>query len=130
MELQLNTGEYHTVTPDDIAEHTALYPAIDVVQELRNMAGWLVANPAKRKTARGIKRFINSWLCRAQDKGGSSGFIKPPTLVNQIAVIDHWVGVDPDVSLADIAQYKLDKYGGCIYQGKTYTSLKDIVSQS
>lgn len=32
------------------------------------MKGWLNANPTKRKTKRGIKRFINSWLSREQDK--------------------------------------------------------------
>ena len=26
----------------------------------------------KRKTSKGIKRFVNSWLSRAQDRGGSS----------------------------------------------------------
>lgn len=126
MELQLNTGDYHTVSAEDIAEYTKLYPAIDVVQEVRNMTGWLLANPTKRKTKRGITRFINSWLCRAQDKGGSSQFIKQPTQVNQIAVIDHWIGVDPDVSLASIAQYKLNQYGGFIYQGVTHTSIDTL----
>ena len=126
MELQLNTGDFHTVTTDDIEQYTKLYPAIDVVQEVRNMTGWLAANPTKRKTARGIKRFINSWLCRAQDKGGSSQYVKQPTQVNQIAVIDHWVGVDPDVSLVSIAQYKLDQYGGFIFNGVTHTSLDTL----
>ena len=32
------------------------------------MKGWLNSNPTKRKTRRGIKRFINSWLAREQDK--------------------------------------------------------------
>lgn len=45
-----------------------LYPAVDVEQEFRNMRGWLDSNPTKRKTARGIKRFITGWLSREQDK--------------------------------------------------------------
>lgn len=32
------------------------------------MYGWLDSNPRNRKTARGIKRFITSWLGRAQDR--------------------------------------------------------------
>lgn len=32
------------------------------------MKGWLNANPARRKTKRGAKRFINSWLARAFDR--------------------------------------------------------------
>lgn len=40
------------------------------MQELRKMRGWLDANPTKRKTSRGIRRFVNSWLSRSQDEGG------------------------------------------------------------
>lgn len=35
------------------------------------MRGWLLSNPNKRKTRRGIEKFINGWLSREQDKGGS-----------------------------------------------------------
>lgn len=45
-----------------------LYPAVDVEQEFRKMYGWLDSNPKNRKTSRGIKRFITSWLGRAQDR--------------------------------------------------------------
>jgi len=60
--------------PDDadIINWVKLYPAVEVYQELNAMEGWLDANPTKRKTVRGMKRFVNSWLSRAQDKGGSS----------------------------------------------------------
>jgi hypothetical protein len=68
--LPLNSGE-HPVTGDDIKQAIGLYPSIDVVQEFRAMYAWLDANKAKRKTKTGIKRFINSWLARAHDKGGS-----------------------------------------------------------
>ena len=68
--LPLNSGE-HPVTGDDIKQAMGLFPSIDVVQEFRAMYAWLDANKTKRKTKAGIKRFINSWLSRAQDKGGS-----------------------------------------------------------
>ena len=48
-----------------------MYPAVDVIQQLRNMRGWLDANPAKRKTKRGINAFIVRWLAKEQDKGGT-----------------------------------------------------------
>lgn len=48
-----------------------MYPAVDIIQELRKMVGWLDSNPTKRKTKRGISRFINNWLASAQDKGGN-----------------------------------------------------------
>lgn len=68
--LPLNSGE-HPVTGDEIKEMMGIYQDIDVVQELRAMYAWLDANTAKRKTKTGIKRFINSWLSRAQNNGGS-----------------------------------------------------------
>lgn len=46
------------------------YPAVDVEQEIRNMAAWADANPVKRKTRKGVVRFITNWLSREQDKGG------------------------------------------------------------
>lgn len=46
-----------------------LYPAVNLKSEVSKMIGWLDANPTKRKTARGIIRFMNNWLSRAQDSG-------------------------------------------------------------
>lgn len=68
--LILNTGEEYPVTQDFVEQMQALYPAVDVMQELRAMKAWCISNPKKRKTARGIKAFINGWLCKEQDKGG------------------------------------------------------------
>lgn len=66
-------GETYTVTDADLAEYTATYPAVDVAQALRSMLGWLRANPRKRKTQRGMPRFINTWLSREQNRGGTHG---------------------------------------------------------
>ena len=56
----------------DIDSWAELYPAVNVIQELRKMKGWINSNPKKRKTEGGIKRFVNSWLAREQDRGGTS----------------------------------------------------------
>lgn len=70
VELPLNkSGEYHAVTEQDVNELSGLYPAVDVRQQLRAMLGWLNANPARRKTRQGIKNFINTWMCKQQDRG-------------------------------------------------------------
>lgn len=68
--LPLNDGNQYLVLKTDVYTWEELYPAVNVQQELRNMKGWLIANKAKRKTRRGIPRFINSWLKKEQDKGG------------------------------------------------------------
>lgn len=65
----------HSIMKSDVESWAELYPAVDVEQELRNMKGWLNANPKKRKTKSGIPRFINAWLSKEQDKGGSIGSI-------------------------------------------------------
>lgn len=70
--LPLNDGSLHGITQADVDGYSKLYPAVDVPQEIRKMIGWLNANPAKRKTRRGIKNFVNSWLSREQDKGGKN----------------------------------------------------------
>ena len=67
--LPLNTGEEYPVFQCDIDEFAELYPAVDVLQAMRGMRGWLNTNPARRKTKRGIRRFINSWIAREQDRG-------------------------------------------------------------
>lgn len=53
------------------AEYIRLYPNVDVKQQFNEMRGWCLSNPAKRKTPRGIKRFVNGWLSREQDRGGA-----------------------------------------------------------
>lgn len=71
--LPLNDKSLYDVPMGKIALWRETYPAVDVEQELRRMIAWLEANPSKRKTRRGIERFINSWLARTQDSGGSKG---------------------------------------------------------
>ena len=51
-----------------LRDGTALYPHLDVEQQFRNMIGWLSVSPERRKTRRGIGRFIASWLSRRADK--------------------------------------------------------------
>ena len=69
--LPLNDKTEHYVYQADINKWQELYPVVDILQELKKMKGWLDSNPAKKKTKNGIARFINSWLSRVQDKGGS-----------------------------------------------------------
>ena len=67
IKLPLNDQTDHPVYQSDIDYYRELYPAVDVLAELRKMVGWCDANPKRRKTKAGIKRFINSWLSKAQD---------------------------------------------------------------
>ncbi len=68
--LPLSDKTDYNVPLSKIQKWTEAYPAVDVKQELRKMVVWLVANPQRKKTRRGVDRFINSWLSREQDRGG------------------------------------------------------------
>lgn len=69
--IKLNTGDTWEPSEDDLALWLKTYPAVNVSQELMQMGAWCDANPTRRKTKSGVKRFVTSWLSRAQDKGGS-----------------------------------------------------------
>lgn len=68
-QIPLNDGTEWQCTVDEYEEFKRLYPSVDIVQEFRNMRGWCMSNPTKRKTRRGIKKFVNGWLSRQQDSG-------------------------------------------------------------
>lgn len=71
--ITLNDKTEYPITEADVAGWKDLYPAVDIMHELRKMKGWADANPTKRKTKNGIKRFINSWLSKEQDKFHPTG---------------------------------------------------------
>ena len=128
MEMLLNDNTTYQVSEEDIEKWRELYPAVTIENELRGMVGWLDANPKKRKTRKGIKRFINSWLMRAQDAGGRSPYSTPkqtignrpnaklksgPTPTKQMSAEDElcdisWVKADRKPAIRALF---LEKYG-------------------
>lgn len=66
--LTLNDKTEYEIMPSQVEEWSSLYPAVNVMQELRKMKGWMEANPKKRKTRSGILRCVTGWLSREQDK--------------------------------------------------------------
>lgn len=52
-----------------VAEWVALFPGLDVHGESRKALAWMHANTGRRKTAKGMPRFLVSWLSRAVDSG-------------------------------------------------------------
>lgn len=73
----LNTGQEWRPTVEEYERYKRLYPAVDIVQAFRDMSGWCDANKSKRKTAAGVKRFVNSWLSRDQDSASRRGYTGP-----------------------------------------------------
>lgn len=79
VQLLLNDKTLFDIFDEDITHWQKLYPAVNVAQELNSMVAWCEANPKKRKTRAGIKRFIVSWLAKKQDRGG--GYLSVGTTV-------------------------------------------------
>lgn len=78
--ILLNDKSEYPIYQSMIDEWIEIYPNVDIIQELRKMKGWANANPTKRKTKRGILRFINSWLSREQDKPSNKSNFKKNTI--------------------------------------------------
>ena len=51
---------------------------INVRRELQRAAQWLRDNPTRKKTAKGMPRFLGAWLGRAVDSGRSAGRDRAP----------------------------------------------------
>jgi hypothetical protein len=90
IELPLNDKSLYSITQTDINEWQELYPNVNILQELRKMKGWCDSNPAKRKTSRGIKRFITSWLAREQDKGGAKIYGEKNNEIESTSSVKLW----------------------------------------
>lgn len=90
--LPLNDGSDYPIFETQVREWEELYPSVDIMQQLRNMKGWLSGNKTRRKTKRGILKFITGWLAREQDRGGhysGNGFsetLKPKKTFEEIAM--------------------------------------------
>ena len=57
------------VSQADIDGWAEAFPGVDVRQQLAAMRQWLLANPTRRKTKRGMRKFVVSWLDRRQNAG-------------------------------------------------------------
>jgi len=71
------------LTQSQVDEWIALYAGVDVLAECRKALGWLNARTMK-KTARGMPRFLTSWLSRASDRP-RSGFQPPQNSLGILA---------------------------------------------
>lgn len=66
--LILKDGTNYEPPASQIIKWHELYPNVDITAELKAMIGWLDANPAKRKTKTGIRRFCNAWLSNSNNQ--------------------------------------------------------------
>ncbi|GEM_PF-2381097 len=64
-------GKQKTWSLDDaeLATLEALYPELDVIEMARKAQRWLEANPTRKKTHRGTRRFLHTWIAKDVDAG-------------------------------------------------------------
>jgi hypothetical protein len=62
---------YIGITQSDVNKWQDVFPAVNIIPELKRIALWCEDNPTKKKTRRGANRFISAWLERKQNQGGA-----------------------------------------------------------
>jgi len=60
------------LTDAQVAAWQGLFPHLDVLGECRAALAWLLANPSRHKTARGMPAFLVAWFGRSNDRRGSA----------------------------------------------------------
>lgn len=65
IEIPLKDNSTFGVTEDHLNELKESFPSRDHITELRKMRQWCIDSPTRRKTKRGVRRFISGWLNRA-----------------------------------------------------------------
>ncbi len=71
----LRSGKSWQLPIGKLEEYRRAYSGIDIESELQKAGQWLIDNPAKRKTAGGMPKFLNGWLGRAKPQGDNGGLI-------------------------------------------------------
>ncbi len=92
--MKTKDGEEWEASDEDVLAWQQAYKEIDVFVEIDAMACWLDANPSKRKTKRGMKRFVNAWLNRANKKGGSPQQYRELVVEGEPMPLKKWSMID------------------------------------
>ena len=71
--LILNDNSEWIPSRDDLEGWQQLYTGVDVIKELARMREWCKSNPTRRKTRKGIRRFVQTWLDRQQNQPNRYG---------------------------------------------------------
>lgn len=61
-----------------LGELQTAFPALDILAEARKARAWIVGNPSRRKTPRGMTRFLYGWMERCQNRGAATVSGRPP----------------------------------------------------
>jgi len=76
-------GKTWGLRPCKVQELSAAFPGVDVLAECRKALAWCEANPAKRKTHKGLAAFLFRWMEKCQNRGGSVGTARRNTQADE-----------------------------------------------
>lgn len=70
--LPCEDGSEYTYPEKYLATARKAYPLVDIPLQIVRARAWLEANPTKKKTRRGMTKFLNSWLDDKQQRAEAS----------------------------------------------------------
>jgi len=62
-------GSTWTLTASLVADLQQAFPGVDIVAEGNKALGWLKVSPDRRKTAKGMPKFLYGWITRSVNRG-------------------------------------------------------------
>ena len=65
--IPLKDGTEYEIEDPYLSELLSVYAYDYIENQLKKMRLWCISNPAKRKTKRGVRRFITTWLGRSNE---------------------------------------------------------------
>ena len=104
-----------------------------MIHEIRAAAEWCESNPSRRKTRRGIRRFLNAWLSKAHKLKGSPPIFNAETSHTDIEESLNDISWVSDSEKREISKWYISSKGFYYLDGKRYTEVygsKKVVSIS
>jgi hypothetical protein len=66
-----------SLTESQVSEWSGLFPSLNIINQSRLALAWVTASPERRKTSKGMPRFLVGWFTRSQNNGHANGNGKP-----------------------------------------------------
>lgn len=133
MEIILKDGSYFEIEENDVIAWSRTYKDCNVIHEIRAAAEWCESNPSRRKTRRGIRRFLNAWLSKAHKLKGSPPIFNAETSHTDIEESLNDISWVSDSEKKEISKWYISSKGFYYLDGKKYTEVygsKKVVSIS
>ena len=133
MEIILKDGSYFEIEENDVIAWSRTYKDCNVIHEIRAAAEWCESNPSRRKTRRGIRRFLHAWLSKAHKLKGSPLIFNAGTSHTDIEESLNDISWVSESEKREISKWYISSKGFYYLDGKKYTEVygsKKVVSIS